>query len=74
LRLLEEQQVMLDLGQARLAFARALRAFGEPQGARTELERARAVLKRIGAKALLAEIDRDLAELPEGAGAAGPLA
>jgi class 3 adenylate cyclase/tetratricopeptide (TPR) repeat protein len=72
LRLLEGQQWLIDLGEARLAFARALRSFGETGGARTELERARALFKRMGAKALLAAIDRELVELTEGAGTPGP--
>jgi tetratricopeptide (TPR) repeat protein len=72
--LLEGQQWLIDLGEARLAFARALRSFGETGGARTELERARASFKRIGARAFLAEIDRELSELTEGAGTTGPLA
>ena len=72
LRLFEDQQMLIDLGETRLAFARALREFGELRGARTELERARAAFKRMGARALVAEINRELAELTEGAGATGP--
>src|SRR5205807_1673776 len=40
LRLLEELQLVIDIAEARLAFARALRSFGEEASARTELERA----------------------------------
>jgi tetratricopeptide (TPR) repeat protein len=73
LRLLEEQQLQLDLAEARIALARSLRTFGDIAGARTELERARATLVGMGAQTLLAEIQRELALLTEGAGSAGPL-
>jgi tetratricopeptide (TPR) repeat protein len=63
LRLLEEQHLWTDLAEARVEFARALRAFGEHTVARTELERARATFRRMGAVALVAEVDRELEEL-----------
>jgi hypothetical protein len=72
LRLLEEQQLPIELGEARLAFARTLGLFGEETGARIELERARAVFKRIDAQGLIAEIDRELDRLACGAGSPGP--
>src|SRR5204863_420308 len=62
-QLLEDQQLIVDLAEARLAFARALRSFGEQTAARTELEQARATFKRIGADARLPTIDRELQEV-----------
>ena len=73
LRLLEEQHLMIDLAEARIALARSLRAFGDASGARTELERARATFARMDARTLLDEIDHDLAVVTEEAGRAGPL-
>ena len=72
LRLLEEQQLVIDLAEARIALARSLRTFGDVAGARTELERARATFAGMGARTLLDEIDRELAVLTAGAGGAGP--
>jgi tetratricopeptide (TPR) repeat protein len=73
LRLLEQQRLPLDLGEARLAYGRALRRLGEEMRARDELVRAHEELRIIGALGLLAEIERELAELPEGAGSTSPL-
>ena len=73
LRLLEEQQLLIDLSEARVALAHALRSFGDTAGARTELERARATFVRMDARLLIGEIDEELAALAEGAGSAGPL-
>jgi len=70
LRLLEEQQLFVDLGEARVVLAKALRSFGDEAGARTELERARTLFARMDARFLLDEIDRELAELTEGSPAA----
>ena len=61
IRLLEEQQLLTDLGEARLAFARALQSLGEENGAQIELERARAAFKRVHADGFAAELDRQLA-------------
>ncbi|MGB2953522.1 MAG: hypothetical protein WBB74_09040, partial [Gaiellaceae bacterium] len=72
LRLLEEQQLLIDLAEARIALARSLRTFGDVTGARTELERARATFTGMGARTLLDEIERELAVLTAGAGSAGP--
>jgi tetratricopeptide (TPR) repeat protein len=74
LRLLEEQQLSIDLGEARVLLARALRSFGDVAGARTELERARALFAGMEARTLIDEIDRELAELAEGPPAATPSA
>ena len=65
---------VLDLGEARLAYGRALRRLGDDVAARTELERARVDLAGMGARGLVDEIDRELAGIAEGAGMAGPLA
>jgi class 3 adenylate cyclase/tetratricopeptide (TPR) repeat protein len=73
LRLLEEQQLPLDLGEARLAFGRALRRLGDEPGAQLELTRARDDLVPTGARGLIDMVERELAEI-EGAGLADPLA
>jgi predicted ATPase/class 3 adenylate cyclase len=67
LRLIEELDIPLDLARARMALGRSLHAFGDVIGARTELERARAIFARIGATTRRDAIDRELAELVEGA-------
>ena len=67
LRLLEDQELVIDLGEARLELARALLKFGDSAGARTELERARGIFVRIEARGIVEEIDREL----EVAGEAG---
>jgi class 3 adenylate cyclase/tetratricopeptide (TPR) repeat protein len=72
LRLLEEQQLTIDLAEARISLARALRGFGDVLGARTEFERARTAFARMGASGLVEVIDRELEE-PEGARHAGSL-
>jgi class 3 adenylate cyclase/tetratricopeptide (TPR) repeat protein len=74
LRLLEEQQLVIDLGETRILLAQALRTFGDVVGARTELERARVTFARMEARTLVDEIDRDLAQLAEGPPAAAPSA
>ncbi len=60
IRLLEQQDMLTDLGEARLAFARALHSLGEESGARMELERARAAFKRVHADGFAAELDKQL--------------
>jgi hypothetical protein len=55
-----------------VAFARALRAFGEVSGARIELERARTIFVRVGATTRRDAIDRELSKLVEGPAYAGP--
>ena len=74
LALLEQQRLPLDLGEARLAYGRALRRLGDRAGAQVELGGAREDLVRMGALGLVDQIDRELAGLNEGAGLAGPLA
>src|SRR2546430_14077145 len=72
LRLLEEQQLVIDLGETRILLAQALRTFGDVVGARTEFERARATFMSMAARTLVDQIDRELAELAERAGIADP--
>lgn len=72
--LLEQQGLPLDLGEAQLAYGRALIRFGDGSGASAELSRAREPLAQMGANGLVVEIDRELAGLVERAGQAGPLA
>jgi class 3 adenylate cyclase/tetratricopeptide (TPR) repeat protein len=74
LRLLDQQQLPLDLGEARLAYGRALRRLGDLAAAELELNRARESLVRLGARGLVHDVDRELAEMSEGAGHADPLA
>jgi class 3 adenylate cyclase/tetratricopeptide (TPR) repeat protein len=64
LRLLEQQQLLLDLAEARTLLSWSLGAFGDTSGARTELGRARGLFARLGATALVAELDQELAEEP----------
>jgi tetratricopeptide (TPR) repeat protein len=61
LRLLEEQRLPLDLAEARLSLARALRGFGDQLGAKAQLETAREAAARMGAQALVDDVDRELA-------------
>jgi class 3 adenylate cyclase/tetratricopeptide (TPR) repeat protein len=72
--LLERQQLPLDLGEARVAYGRALRRLGDEAAARAQLLHARDDLVRIGARGLVGQIDAELAGLAEGAGLADPLA
>jgi predicted ATPase/class 3 adenylate cyclase len=74
LRLLEQQQLPLDLGEAKLAYGKALRGLGDDAAAAAELRAAREHLVSFGARGLVDEIDRELAAIGEGAGQAGPLA
>jgi class 3 adenylate cyclase/tetratricopeptide (TPR) repeat protein len=72
LRLFEDLNIPLDLAEARLKLGHALLWFGDYAGARAELERARAIFKRIGAATRQAKVDAELAELVEGPTHAGP--
>ena len=73
-RSLEDQHLAVDLGEARIALASALRAFGDPHGAREELERARETFVRMEARGVVRQIDRELADLAKGPGPWGPFA
>jgi class 3 adenylate cyclase/tetratricopeptide (TPR) repeat protein len=72
LRVIEGLGMTLELGEARHALARSLLAFGDESGARTELERARAIFSRIGANTPRERIDRELAEYVEEPAETGP--
>jgi tetratricopeptide (TPR) repeat protein len=74
LPLLEQRGDALDLGEARLAYSRALRRLGDTDDAVAQLQGARGDLEQIGALGLVVEIDRELAEMGEEALPAGPLA
>ena len=71
-RLLREQRLLTDLGEARIAFARTLRTFGDTAKSRDELKRAREAFARMDAHQLVLEIDRELAEAVTGADVIGP--
>ena len=71
--LLEQRGDRLDLGEARVAYGRALRQLGDEAGARETLSRAREDLARMGARGLVEQIDRELAELEGGPVSPAPL-
>jgi class 3 adenylate cyclase/tetratricopeptide (TPR) repeat protein len=72
LALLEEQRLQVDLGEARVAFARALRDLGQIEGALAEFKRAREIFARMEAVGIVAEIDRDVAAIAKGPDPSGP--
>ncbi|HJW49408.1 MAG TPA: adenylate/guanylate cyclase domain-containing protein [Candidatus Limnocylindria bacterium] len=75
LALLEEQRLQVDLGEARIEFARSLRDLGQVDGARAEFSRAREVFASMDAVGIVSEIDRDLAGITgEEARTSGPFA
>lgn len=59
--MIEQQSYSIDLGEVRIAFARALIEFGDTETARQQLHLARETFAPMGATGLLAEIDRGLA-------------
>lgn len=59
--MIEQQSYSIDLGEVRIAFARALIEFGDTETARQQLHLARETFAPMGATGLLAEIDRELA-------------
>ena len=75
LALLEDQRLLIEVAEARIDFAEALRRLGDRAGAVEQLERAHDTFARIEARAPLADIERELAEMAsaKGAGRAGPL-
>ncbi len=70
--LLDEQRLQVDLGEARMAFAKALRAVGQVDDARAEFDRAREVFTRMDAVGRVAEIDRELAGMKGGPATPAP--
>jgi class 3 adenylate cyclase/tetratricopeptide (TPR) repeat protein len=73
LGLLAALNMEFEVADTRLVFARALRRLGEEARAREELKRARTLFLEMQAEGVLAEVERELAEIAEGAGPAGPL-
>ena len=73
-RILEENSLVTDLAEARLAFARSLERLGEATGATVELERAREVFSGMEARAFVDFVDAELRELAARAGVTGPRA
>jgi tetratricopeptide (TPR) repeat protein len=65
-RLFAQQHVPIPLGEARVAYARALRQFGEFEAARRQLEQAREAFAGMKASGLLAQIERDRIDVPTG--------
>jgi hypothetical protein len=57
---------LVDLGESRIEFARALRDLGQIDGALAEFNRAREVFARMDADGIVTEIDRDLADIANG--------
>jgi class 3 adenylate cyclase/tetratricopeptide (TPR) repeat protein len=73
LRLLEDLRLTVELAETRIALARALRSLGDVTGARTAFQLARGACMEMGLRTLVEQIDRELTEIDEGAGPAGPL-
>ena len=71
-RLYEGLHLPIETGQTRIAFARALRTFGDPDTALGQLEQARRAFERIQAIGIVAQIDGDLADVKSGTGRTGP--
>ena len=63
LELLEDQHLVIDVGEARLGFARALEVLGDAEAARSALKAARETFAQTDASGAIAEIDRRLAAL-----------
>jgi tetratricopeptide (TPR) repeat protein len=78
LPILEQQGNKVDLGEARLRFARLLQWIADVRSAADQLERAREIFEDVGAAATLEEIEQELArlrdvELGTATGATAPL-
>jgi class 3 adenylate cyclase/tetratricopeptide (TPR) repeat protein len=58
--MLAAQESPIPLAETRVSYARALRRFGDEEASRAELKRARATFAGMGARALVAEVDREL--------------
>jgi class 3 adenylate cyclase/tetratricopeptide (TPR) repeat protein len=70
--LLEQQLLPIEAAEARITFAGALRQFGEPDDAGTQLALAREAFERMGAPGPCAYIDAELEKITSGTGQAGP--
>ena len=66
LLLLERLSMPIELGEARVAYARTLRALGRRTDAHGQLTEARTAFAAMSAEGRVAAIDRELAELDEG--------
>ncbi len=64
--LLEEQRLAIELGEARIAFARVLLQFGDEELAREQLALARGTFLPMDARSPLGEIERELARIGVG--------
>jgi tetratricopeptide (TPR) repeat protein len=71
--LLEELNMPVEVAESRLAYGRALRRLNRSDGALIQLERAREALCAMRAEGVRFEVERELEEIREGAGPAGPL-
>jgi class 3 adenylate cyclase/tetratricopeptide (TPR) repeat protein len=71
-RLLEQESSPILIAEARVDLARALARLGEDAAAVVELEQAKQTFGSIGAGGLVAELDREFAELRGGAAVSGP--
>src|SRR6266545_1383227 len=65
LTVLEQLDFQIDLSQARIAYGRVLREFGEAEQAVRQLELARAACLSMGATGLVAQAERELALLEQ---------
>lgn len=72
LRLLEQLNYKLDIGEGQFVLGRSLRTLGDAAGARAALERARSMFVLIGADIRRDAVDAELAQLVEGPASAGP--
>ncbi len=63
LLLLEEQRLVIDLAEARLAFGRVLRRSGRHEEGRTQFQHAFESAAAMGAQALIAQLERELPEI-----------
>jgi tetratricopeptide (TPR) repeat protein len=63
LPMLDNRGNAVDLGEARLSFARLLESFGDLNSAQDQLDRARDLFEKVGAGATVIEIEGELARL-----------
>jgi class 3 adenylate cyclase/tetratricopeptide (TPR) repeat protein len=66
LDLLEQQNLAIELAEARISYGRVLRDLGDERAAKEQLERARAGLAEVGAQRLVGELDNTLERMPTG--------
>jgi len=73
LSLIQEQGYPIDLAEARIAFGRLLMEWGDEFEARRQLDLARETFSGMAATGMVAEIERELVRVSEGAASRGPL-